>query len=410
MTAPPAPAAILWRYHFTDFRTGRLLATLPLRDVKLEQILGGPADASGTVPLAAAVMDRDPFAATVVRKTCLWAERQVLDPATGRAAFSTVEWGGIVMKRVRSHAARTLALSCVSWEAYLKRRLTPDLSYQQADKFTIMRELVAAAVPQPPVPGPDAAAYPVIPPHLEPLTDTSGPLSGVAADRTYRASDLKPVLSSCTELADSGGGFDWRLIPYMDTPGDLTTFRVRLALGHPRLGRIEPPDLRWSTDEGDSYDRWGHIADLSVAEDGSGVHNRVTALGEGSGPDQLRSVADSTGTSRDEVASGYPLYETSLGSSTNDLRTQDSVDGYAVGALLAQLGSELQVSGIAVRGDLTPTLDTYTVGDDAAVRIVDTSSGQAVTVIGQCIGRSITPPGPGSTEQVALDVQGSVTA
>jgi hypothetical protein len=296
-----------------------------------------------------------------------------------------------------------MKVSAVTWHSYLKRRLTPDGTYERADKFRIMRELVASAVQQPPVPG-----LPDVPPHLAPLADTSGPLSGVLADRTYLASDLKPVLEAATELAASGDGFDWRLVPYMDTPGDPNTFRVRLDLGYPRLGRTAPADLRWSTDEADTRQRWGYVTDLSIAEDGSDVHNRVTALGEGTGPDQLRAVADSSDTTRDEAASGYPLYETSLGSSTSDLRTQDSVDGHAFGSLIAQLSSELVVSGLTVRGDVPPYVHSYTVGDDATVKVGEATTGRPTVVIGQITGRSISPPGPGSTETVKIDTQGEV--
>ncbi len=417
MTTPRGTARpVRWLYHFTDFRLGRLLATLPMTGVKLSTVLGGPSSAAGTVPLASQrVRARNPFTATVPRRSCLWAERRELDPSTGQVADARIMWGGVVMSRARNHAARSMTIGAVSWESYLQRRLLGyDRVHAQVDKFTIMRELVGTGFEQPNVDTADPGFYPPNSPHHSALYTAlgyaSGPLSGVKADRTYLASDLKPILESCRELASSGAGFDWRLASHFGTPGDLDTLKVRLDLGYPRLGRTAPPDLRWSTDRADVRQRWGYVDDLTITEDGSAVHNRVHALGEGTGPNQLRAAADSQETARNERTSGYPLYETSLGSSTQDLRTLDAVKGHALGALVAQMASETQVTGIKVRGDLNPTVIMYDVGDDATLRIGQTATGRPTTIVGQIVGRTIEPQEQGSTEKVTLDMQGTVAA
>lgn len=598
MTASLLPAStgarttrpIVWRYHFTDFRTGRLLATLPLSGVTLGEVISGASDASGTLSLLSeAVRGREPLAATVPRRTCMWAVREEIDPETRRVADTRVMWGGVVMARSRSLSGHSLKLKAVSWASYFQRRLTTGRKYEQADKFEIMRGLVWAGAQQipaydepppatpeqrfppvlagtvtqaawdalyaagwrerpeveglpsatraalllaerarsggqifedltwhgaprvvgqyndvlgnywyqispgttpssnrpafaaamekyaaanpaprrlyhpsapatpksmdpgdmsraeqdayraagwatrdyeggyllfppaslstyviPAVPAPPpidfgySTAYPTVPPHLSPLADLSGPLSGILADRTYLASDLKPLLGSMKELAASGYGFDWRLVPYMATAGDLNTFRVRLDLGYPRLGRVRPPDLKWSTDRADLRQRWGHVSDLTVDEDGSAVHNRLIGLGAGTGPEQIRAVADTKDLPwRNENASGYPLYEASLGSGTNDDRTYDTVYGKARGALFAQLASEVRVGGIKVRGDLWPTLPSYEVGDDVTIKVGDETGGAPLIIVGQLVARTISPSEAGRNELVALDVQGT---
>jgi hypothetical protein len=381
---------------------------------KFDTVLSGASSAEGTIPLASeAVRRRDPFGATTPRRSCLWAERQERDPNTRTVLDTRIMWGGIVMARARNHAARAMKLTAVSWEAYLQRRLSANSTWTANDKFLIMRYLISEGFWQAGASG----LYPAMSPHTAgldyALADGPNPpvwnTSGVLADRTYLTTDLKPVLENCLELSSSGAGFDWRLIPEFGTPGDLTTLRIRLDMGYPRLGRTAPADLRWSTERADMRSRWGYVDDLTIAEDGGGVHNRVTALGEGTGPNQLRAVVDSSSTTRDEGAAGFPIYETSLGSSTQDLRTQDSVTGHARGALLAQLSSETKVSGIKVRGDLAPTVFMYDVGDDATIRVGETTTGQTTQIVGQIIGRSISPPEQDSTEQVTLDIQGSVT-
>jgi hypothetical protein len=508
---PPAdPRAVRWRFHFTDFRLGRLITTLPMVGVKLDDVLNGAASGSGTVPLSGQVIARDPFSATVTRRSICWAERQILD--AGQVIESTVPWAGLVMKRTRQYAGRAMKLDMVTLPGYFEHRLVPSRTFTQTDKFTIARTLIRDAVQQLPlpilIPGTAAVAYPpvtygtvsqaqwnaligqgwrgrpgdgaeriyhplapatpapvtygsvsqaewdalyaqgwrgrpgdnaeryyppaslmtyvapgtpgtayyapspfpTVSPHHFPLDTTTGSLSGVLADRTYLDSDLKTVLATLNELAGSGDGFDYRFVPYMATPGDLTTMQVRVEVGYPRLGRVAPPDLRWSTDPADRRQRWGFVEDLTITEDGSAVNNRITAVGSGTGSDQIRATADSAQTARDEQRAGYALYEGTAGGASNDDRTYDTVYGKAYGALVSGFASEVQVSGIKVRGDLHPTLSEYALGDDLTIRVGDAITGQPTTVVGQLVGRSITPPERGGTEQVTLDVQGTVVS
>jgi hypothetical protein len=403
---PPAdPRAVRWRFHFTDFRLGRLITTLPMVGVKLDDVLNGAASGSGTVPLSGQVIARDPFSATVTRRSICWAERQILD--AGQVIESTVPWAGLVMKRTRQYAGRAMKLDMITWPGYFERRLLRDWTFGQQDKFTIFRTLLADAVNQPAVDTADPGFYGNSP-HTVPLEATTGPLSGILADRTYLASDLKTTLSAINELAASGDGFDYRFIPYMATPGDLTTMRVRAEVGYPRLGRLTPPDLRWSTDPADRRQRWGFVEDLTITEDGSAVNNRITAVGSGTGPDQIRATADSTQILRNEQRAGYPLYEGTAGGASNDDRTYDTVYGKAYGALVSGFASEMQVTGIKIRGDLAPSVTSYALGDDVTVRVGDAVTGQPTTFVGQLVGRSIEPPERGGTEQVTLDVQGTV--
>jgi hypothetical protein len=308
-----------------------------------------------------------------------------------------------------------MKLDLVTWPSYFARRLVRTWTFAQVDKFTIFRTLLGDAADQPPVDTPDPGVYGNSP-HLGRVGSAAwngpnpppAPLAGNPADRSYLASDLKPTLESLTELGNSGDGFDWRLVPEQGTSGDLRTFRVRLDLGYPRLGRIGGAGLRWSTDRAEGRSRWGYVADLSLVEDGSAVNNRLIAVGAGSGADQIRATADSIQTSRNEMRAGYLLYEGSVGGASNDDRTYDTVYGKALGALLAGFASEITLSGIKVRGDLAPTLPSYTLGDDLTIKVGEGLTGHPVTFIGQLIGRTVEPAEPGRNETVTLDVQGTV--
>lgn len=426
MTTPAPPSTqqrVRYRYHFTDFMSGRLRATLPMRDVQLDDVLGGVGKATGSIPLLdISARRQNVAAATLPRRSCLWAERQVIDP--GRRLLSTsVQWGGIIMGRSRTRAGRALALSCITWEGYLaKRLLEEDYIVTQWDKGTIFRDLLDYAVAGDRLAGsqfdPDNPWF-IGSKHTAPIwnrtttifhNDDDGTypqapdatLTGVLADRTYVGTDEKPVLDAVTSLASSGDGFDWRLEPYYDTsiPG-FPTFAVRARIGYPRLGRVAPPDLAWSTVKEQS--RAGYLEDYTITEDESAVYNRLTALGSGQPPDQLRYTASNF----DEGLFGYPPYSTALASSsTDDLTTPDSIIAHAEGALAASAATAVTVSGVKVRGDLFPYLDRYTLGDDVTLRLEDDLTNSTLTVIGKLTGRSISPPQQGRAETVALDVQG----
>jgi hypothetical protein len=172
-------------------------------------------------------------------------------PADRRGrAVRPCEWAGLVKKRTRSLLGRSMKLDLVTWPSYFARRLVGDWLPSCRRQVHDLPDAPRGRRVRPAVgghPRPRRLRRLAAPALLQPpLAPTR--LSGVLADRTYLASDLKPTLEALTELGNSGAGFDWRLAPVMATPGDLRTFRVRLDLGYPRLGRIAPAGLRWSTD------------------------------------------------------------------------------------------------------------------------------------------------------------------
>lgn len=401
MTAPaarrrPAPRRVRWRYHFTDFRSGILLATLPLRDVSLSQVLNGPAEGSAVVPLNDHTLARDPFRATERRRTCMWAERQEVEVG-GRVIESAVPWGGIVVGRNRKRAARSMPLKLVTFESYWNRRRVGTETFTAADRFLIARAVAAWGCLQ---------ADGSTPPHLAPIL-AAGNLSRRTLTRKYAASSLTPVLEAMDELSTAGDGFDWRLTPYMGTPADLSTLRVRLDLGYPRLGRVAPDDLLWSDWDNDT--RAGQLLDYDLVEDGSSAVNNLTGLGAGTGPTQLRSTKVGADVGRDEEGYGYPLYEGTLQSSSGDLKTQAKLDEHVEGALTAGFAEEVRLDGIQVRGDLAPVVTRYLVGDDGRFRLSSSTTGQPVELVGQIVGRTIQPAQRGRNETVTMDVQGRVT-
>jgi hypothetical protein len=328
------------------------------------------------------------------------------------------------MGRARSRSGRTAKLKALSWEGYLGKRLVKTQLWKQADRFTVAGWLLATALGPDYLAGsqydPDAPS--IAPQPTAPIWNQAGSveanyatastlagipvgLSGNLVDRTYLGTDLRTTLDAMTSLGNTGAGMDWHLTPYRDSAtGQLA---IRADLGYPRLGRVQPPGVEWSEwDTSRRGGRSGFLGDYTLTEDESAVVNRMTGVGGGQPPDQIRVRVSNYA----EMSAGYPMYEGSLtDSATDDLVTAASVTAHAQGAMDAARISAVTVSGVKVRGDLAPTLDSYVVGDDATLRLSDVLTGERLTVVGQIIGRKITPPQQGQAEGVQLDVQG-VTA
>lgn len=403
MTAP-APRRVRYRYLFTDVRSGRLKGTLPLQGATFDDALGGSADGGGEVSLRdPAARDLDVYDVTAQRRTALWALREVWDPRTRAVVGLTVPWGGLVMRRQRSLLGRSISITAVTWPAYFARRHTPDLTYTATDKLTIARGLLTSGT------GQRGTNYPPVSPHHEGIT-SGGSLSGELVDRTYLGSDRKPVLDNLSELAAAAPAFDWKLTPYMRTPGDLSTLAVRLDLGYPRLGRVAPPGLVWRTPEAQAdRGRAGFLLSGNLVEDGSTADNELTGLGSGSGPTQLRSTVTADQAGIPELAAGYPLFQGVLRSSTPDIRSQAALNAHVTGMVRATLAAEVKVSAVEVRGDLHPALPLYELGDDATLNLAEGIDGQPTVIVGQMVSRKITPPESGRTETVQFDLQGTAT-
>lgn len=384
MTAPAA-RRVAWRYTFCDLLTRRPLARLPLVDAELSEVIGGPAEGTGRVPLTNdLIRAADPWTATRQRRTLCFAQRTVTAGDTVVAAPCL--WAGIVWKRVRSGSDMKLTMSTV--ESYLAQRLVPtDRTFAAAEDAAMLRTILA-----------DSEAVP------------SGALGlvlgattlGTYSDRTVLASDLKTVLETVQSIA-ANGAFEWRIQPGYDpsTGG----FTLTLVIGRP-LGSAANTALVWSTAPGG---RPGNeVLGYELTEDGTGVPNRVVGIGAGDPPDQLRSVALSSDVGPDELAAGYPLLESGLGSSTNDLVTQAAVDRHTRSELTAMRGAETRITSLTVRGDRGPTVDTYSLGDTLGLNLDDPLQQTPRLLSGRILGRKIQPVQPGRTERVAMTL-GTVT-
>jgi hypothetical protein len=378
VTSPEEPQ-VAWRFTFYDLLTRRPLARLPLVDADLSEVIGGPADGSGTVPVInEQVRARDPWTATTPRRSLMLAQRVVSAPS-GRIVASPALWAGIIWKRVRS--GRALKLSLSTPESYWRMRLVAaDRTFSQADDAVILRTVIG-----------DAEAVP----YGSLGVDLGADLIGARSDRTVIASEQKTVLETAQSIATGGNGFDWRLAPGVDAAG-APALSLRAA---PALGSTVPGGRVWvSAPDG----RPGNeLVGYELTEDGAGVPNRMVGLGGGDGPDRLTSVQTVT----DELTAGYPLLEAAEGSSTQDLITQEYVDKHTIADLREKRLAEVQVTSMTVRGDRGPTVDTYGLGDTVELRLRDPLHPAPLILRARIVGRRIQPPQPGRNETVALTLR-----
>jgi hypothetical protein len=373
-----------WRYTFCDLLTRTPLARLPVLDAELGETIGGPANGSGRVPLVAPeVRAADPWGATQQRRTLMVAQRVLT--VGDRETASPVLWAGIVWKRERAN--RSLQLTLATVESYWGRRITPaDRTFAAADDALIQRTILA-----------DAEATP-----YGGLGVTLGAASvGTVSDRTVIAADLKYVLETMQSVA-TAAPFEWRI-----TPGiDLTTGAFTLTLTQARLlGGAPTGALAWVSQPGQRATN--EVLGYSLAEDGANVPNSVTGLGGAPGGGApLRSVVTSADLGRDELLDGYPLLESTLGSSTTDLLTQNSLDRHTRQELAAMRDGEVQITGLTVRGDLGWTTERYGLGDTVTLRLADDLHPYPLELSGRIAARTIRPAQPGRAESVAMTLVG----
>lgn len=363
-----------------DLLTREPLARLPLVDAELSEAIEGPADGTGSIPLTPEVVrDQDPWNATRQRRTLCFAQRVLT--AGDREVAAPALWAGIVWKRVRS--GRALALTMSTVESYWAMRLVPrDRTFTNADDAAIQRQLLA-----------DAEAVP-----SGALGVTLGTRTvGTRSDRTVLAADLKTVLETAQSVA-TAAPMEWRVVPGWNP--DTGAFTLTLAQAR-TLGRDARDELVWVSRPGQRATN--EVVGYEVTEDGANVPNRVVGLGATpENAPQLRSVATSAQLGPDELAAGYPLLESSLGSATGDLETQSYLDRHTRAELARMRAAETQITSLTVRGDRGWTTERYGLGDVLTLRLADPRFRVPVELPGRIVARTLRPAQPGRIEQVAM--------
>lgn len=182
------------------------------------------------------------------------------------------------------------------------------------------------------------------------------PTSGRMRDRTYLASDNKPVGEALNELSAVIDGFDYAIDYYW---GDDGAPHRALTLSYPRRGRSGGIVLEYTDDGTGQYG--GNIVDYSQPEDGTRVATDVIGYGTGEGESKFTSIGEN-----DDLRDAYPPLV--LTPSYSDISIQTTLDDHVTtDAALAR--SPVVPPTVTLKADAEPVLGSYIVGDDAAIRI-----------------------------------------
>lgn len=360
-----------YTYLACDLRTDQVLDELPLTGVTFGRGLGADVrQLRAKVPLGDRKWPASRlWAATQPARTMVWVARD--DQLVG---------GYILWTRNR----RTGEVSGSEVLSYFTRRhVRTTMVAAGVDQLSIARNLLAAAQTT------EAGAVGDLGVQLGPAST-----SGVLRDRTYDAADRKSYADALTELANVQGGFELRI----DAVGSIDNRAKMLVLGYPRLGRA-------GASSGLQFELPGNLSDYDWPEDGTELSTLADALGAGDEGRQLVGTA----TQAALEAAGYPRLERT--GSYSDVTDQATLDGHAAADLAASAGLVIYPK-LVVRAGAAPQLGTYDPGDDARVRITDTSwprpaaGGAGLDTTLRLLGIDCTPAAGGADEKVQLTMGG----
>jgi hypothetical protein len=356
----------VYRYLFADLLTNQIIAELPITGVSFTQQLNSPGTLSGTILISDAVQETyNIYNATTPARTALYVDRD-----------DVLVWGGIIWSRAYDSASQHMTINAQEFESYFnKRRITANTVFTNTDQLTIAQSLVTTA-------------QSVTGGNINVIVGTE--TSGVLVNRTYYASELKPVYQALTDLSQSTQGFDFNIqVAYNSAKQPTKTLVLGYPLGGTRYSATNrsAPVFEFPA---------ANIIDYSYSEDGSLTANKFTVFGAGSNEGQLQAVSSNA----NQITAGWPLLEDVANYS--DLNDATLLANIAAGRLNAVINPPVTLQIIAPPY-LAPTLGSYGVGDDIRIRILDDRFPNGLDAIYRLVGLTVTP-GESSGERVTLSL------
>ncbi|WP_414943301.1 hypothetical protein [Amycolatopsis sp. cmx-11-32] len=359
-------AAPLYTYMVHDLLTNAPLAELPLSNVEYSKRLNDSGSARGTFGVESRTNPfrkvRDPYDLTMPGRRCLYVYRD-----------DTPMWGGIIWTRRYNSTSRTVEVGCGDWWTYFDhRKVVPLLTFPVAPAYDIAELRLTFGGDQNDIArGLIQVAQAHTGGDLGIIGDTS--LSLIDRTRQYAGYELSWVGEALRQLAAVEGGADMMF----DTGGpDVNGRPTRLfRQGTPYLGQQGSP---WVFEFG------ANLIDYTWPSDATRYASRGFATGEGSDDGTLIAAAEDTS----RYAGGFPLIESETAYTT--VSNVDTLQQHADADLFA---SRLPVvlPELEVRGDRSPIVGEWGLGDDAHVIIEDDFVPTGIDTSLRIIGMSISP-------------------
>ena len=325
-------AAAVYTYIAYDLRTNDPVAELPLSGVTYTDSLNGDGTLSGYIAGGDAAGRLD-LPSVLPGRTMIAVDRDGVlqggyiywddDPQPGKLDLSQGSMRGLL-------------------SYFDRRRISTTLTFNQVDQLSIAEQIVAAMQA---VDGGDIGI------------ETAGYISYVLRDRTYPGAELKNVREALLQLAAVDDGFD---LAINLTYGFDGRPRKTLDLYYPQRGDSVQ-------DSGLVLEYPGNIKSYRWTRLGSEISTHVHGIGAGDGELALRAVA----VNQNLIDAGWPVLE--LDVSFTDVSVLATLQEHVLAEALARRGM-IVVPEITVGPD-DPQLGSYSVGDEARVRITDDAFG-----------------------------------
>lgn len=192
----------------------------------------------------------------------------------------TIPFGGVVVGRKIDEHTQQVSITAVSWRYWLytiflgpKLDLTGDNLYgwTNQDQLLIARQIVGYAIAAGVADG-------------RPLITIGSEVSGKLRDLNVKGLDFKYAGELLDTMSQRSGGFEWDLVPYIDTDG---LPRLRFMIGYPEIGSFQTGFVLKRTRGGANFTVNGQIQESSTSR-----RTRVWTTGA-STPDTLPFAVDS---------------------------------------------------------------------------------------------------------------------
>lgn len=352
-----------YRYLFADLLTNDIIAEIPLTGVSFTQQLNQAGTFQGHILLSgvnsAAMNVPD---STIPGRCAVYVDRNGI-----------LVWGGIIWGRTYNSQSQTLSVTAREFESYFeRRRINATTAFTNTDQLVIARTLVNNA---------QAVSSGNI------GVTVGSETSGVLVDRVYYDYELKTVYTALQDLSRQEDGFDFNIrVSYSGGIPSKT-----LVLGYPRIGtpysatNPSAPVFEFPA---------GNIVEYEYPEDGSVAANKIYALGAGSNEGKLISIQSDT----TRLAQGWALLEDQANYS--DITDQTVLDELATGQVNA-VSYPPTVIKIVVPASAVPVFGTYSIGDDARLRITDNRFPAGLDEIYRIVGFNV-QPGEAGPERVTI--------
>ncbi|WP_367128334.1 hypothetical protein [Saccharothrix sp. HUAS TT1] len=367
-----------WTYTVHDLLTNALLAELPLTGVGYNLVLNDSGSLGGSFSVdrrrnPRGVRVRDPYNTTMPCRTCVYAWRD-----------DVPQWGGIIWTRKYDSTTGVVNIQAADWWSYFDhRKVLPLLSFPVAVEFEIA-ELAVSQVGQDQN---DIARYLVELAQSHAGGDLGLVLdattSGIDRDRTWRGFELADVGEELRRLSQVLDGPDiaFGVSPSVDpvTGRPVRTMRT----GDPMLGQ---QGAAWVWEYG------ANVTSYTWPSDGTRYAARTIAVGNGMEYGTPVAVSESR-------PIGWPLTETET--SYSSVSEPDTLQEHADSD---QIVSRLPVvlPTLTVRGDRTPRIGEWGIGDDGRVQIEDDFHTTGIETSMRIVRADVTPADDGQDETVVF--------